>query len=196
MEITLEAIISLLGLFIGGGGGAFFTWRYLRRKAKAEAVTAEIDATKDMQDMYQQMLEDAKKDREDRREQVEELRADRDHYKQERNELREKMEQLTRSFLDWRIEADNDRSKMKMDIAKLGRKVETMVPFMCGDLNCKLRQRVTLSDDGTLRTKRPQKKAGTVVSGSLTKDQSVALQSAADIKDHPADIEPLNPDEL
>ena len=91
MEITLEAIISLLGLFVGGGGGAFFTWRFLRRKAKAEAVTAEIDATKDMQDMYQQMLEDAKKDREDRREQVEELRADRDHYKAERNELRERM---------------------------------------------------------------------------------------------------------
>lgn len=158
MEITLEAIISLLGLFVGGGGGAFFTWRYLRRKAKAEAVTAEIDATKDMQDMYQQMLEDAKKDREDRREQVEELRADRDHYKQERNELREKMEQLTRSFLDWRIEADNDRSKMKMDIAKLGRKVETMVPFMCGNLACKDRQRVVLSEDGTVKTKRPVKK--------------------------------------
>lgn len=148
MEITLDAIISLLGLFVGGGGGAFFTWRYLRRKAKAEAVTAEIDATKDMQDMYQQMLEDAKRDREDRREQVEELRADRDHYKQERNELREKMEQLTRSFMDWRLEADNDRSKMKMEIARLGRKVEAMAPFMCGDLSCKLRKRVVLSDEG------------------------------------------------
>ena len=158
MEITLDAIISLLGLFVGGGGGAFFTWRYLRRKAKAEAVTAEIDATKDMQDMYQQMLEDAKKDREDRREQVEELRADRDHYKQERNELRDKMEQLTRSFMDWRIEADNDRSKMKMDIAKLGRKVETMVPFMCGNLTCKDRQRVVLSDDGII--KQQKKKDG------------------------------------
>ena len=151
MEITLDAIISLLGLFIGGGGGAFFTWRYLRRKAKAEAVTAEVDAAKDMQDMYQQMLEDAKKDREDRREQVEELRKDRDHYKQERDELRDKMEQLTRSFMDWRLEADNDRSKMKMDIAKLGRKVETMVPFMCGNLTCKDRQRVVLSDDGTIK---------------------------------------------
>ena len=151
MEITLEAIISLIGLFVGGGGGAFFTWRYLRRKAKAEAVTAEVDAAKDMQDMYQQMLEDAKRDREDRREQVEELRADRDHYKQERNELREKMEQLTRSFMDWRLEADNDRSKMKMDIAKLGRKVETMVPFMCGNLACKERQRVVLSEDGTVK---------------------------------------------
>ena len=160
MEITLDAIISLIGLFVGGGGGAFFTWRYLRRKAKAEAVTAEIDATKDMQDMYQQMLEDAKRDREDRREQVEELRADRDHYKQERNELREKMEQLTRSFMDWRLEADNDRSKMKMDIAKLGRKVETMVPFMCGNLACKERQRVVLSEDGTVKNTTKKKKNG------------------------------------
>jgi hypothetical protein len=158
MEITLDSIISILGLFIGGGGGAFFTWRFMRRKAKAEAVTAEVDAAKDMQDMYQQMLEDAKRDREDRREQVEELRADRDHYKQERNELRDRMEKLTHSFMEWRVEADNDRSKMKMDIAKLGRKVETMVPFMCGNLTCKDRQRVVLSEDGTI--KQQKKKDG------------------------------------
>jgi hypothetical protein len=151
MEITLDSIISILGLFIGGGGGAFFTWRFMRRKAKAEAVTAEVDAAKDMQDMYQQMLEDAKRDRKDRREQVEELRADRDHYKQERNELRDRMEKLMHSFMEWRVEADNDRSKMKMDIAKLGRKVETMVPFMCGNLTCKDRQRVVLSEDGTIK---------------------------------------------
>ena len=156
MEITLEAIISFLGLFIGGGGGAFFTWHYLRRKAKAEAVTAEIDATKDMQDLYQQMLSDTKEEREDRKKQIEELRSERDHYKDERNELRDKMEQLTRSFMDWRIEADNDRSKMKMDIAKLSRKVETMVPFMCGNLQCKDRQRVVLSEDGTVNAPRKQ----------------------------------------
>ena len=144
MEITLEAIISLLGLFVGGGGGAFFTWRYLRRKAKAEAVQAEVEAAKDKQEYYRGIIDDVAKDR--------------DYYKQERNELREKMEQLTRSFMDWRIEADNDRSKMKMDIAKLGRKVETMVPFMCGNLACKDRQRVVLADDGTVKTKRPVKK--------------------------------------
>ena len=154
MEITFDSILSLLGLFIGGGGGAFFTWRYLRRKAKAEAVTAEIDATKDMQDLYQQMLADTKEEREDRKKQIDELRSERDHYKDERNELRDKMEQLTRSFMDWRIEADNDRSKMKMDIAKLGRKVETVVPFMCGNLTCKDRQRVVLSEDGTIKQKK------------------------------------------
>jgi hypothetical protein len=157
MEITLEAIISLVGLFVGGGGGAFFTWRYMRRKAKAEAVTAEVDAAKDMQDMYQQMLEDAKRDREDRREQVEELRKDRDHYKQDRDDIREKMDKMTRSFMDWRLEADNDRSKMKMEIARLGRKVEMMAPFMCGDLSCKLRKRVVLSDEG--EPKKTRKKA-------------------------------------
>ena len=151
MEITLEAIISLIGLFVGGSGGAFFMWKWQKKKAKAEAESAEIDAAKDLQDMYQQMLADAKTDREDRKQQIEELRAERDHYKEERNELRERMEKLTRSFMDWRMEADNDRSKMKMDIAKLGRKVETMVPFMCGNLQCKDRQRVVLSDDGTVK---------------------------------------------
>ena len=61
------------------------------------------------------------------------------------------MEHVTRSFMEWRVEAYNDRSKMKMDIAKLGRKVETMVPFMCGNLTCKDRQRVVLSEDGTVK---------------------------------------------
>lgn len=159
MEITLEAIISLIGLFLSGGAGAFFTWKWQKRKAKAEAVTAEVDAAKDMQDLYQQMLADTKEEREDRKRQIMELRAERDHYKDERNELRERMEKLTRSFMDWRMEADNDRSKMKMDIAKLGRKVETMVPFMCGNLQCKDRQRVVLSDDGTFKTKRPKKQS-------------------------------------
>ena len=157
MEITLEAIISFIGLFVGGGAGAFFTWRYQKKKAKAEAESAEIDAAKDLQDMYQQMLADAKTDREDRKAQIEELRAERDHYKSDRNELRERMEQMARSFMDWRIEADNDRSQMKLSIAKLGRKVEMMAPFMCGDLSCKLRQRVVISDSGEVKKPRQRK---------------------------------------
>ena len=148
MEITIDTLISFLGLFIGGGGGAFFTWRFMRRKAKAEAVTAEVDAAKDMQDLYQQMLADTKTEREDRKQQMDELREERDHYKQDRNEIRERMEQMAKSFNDWRLEADNDRSSMKIEIANLGRKVEMMAPFMCGDLSCKLRQRVVISDDG------------------------------------------------
>lgn len=160
MEITLEAIISLIGLFVGGGGGAFFTWRYMRRKAKAEAIQAEIEAAKEKQDYYQQMIEDVAKDR--------------DYYKGERDEVRERMDKMARSFMDWRLEADKDRSDMKMQIAKLGRKVELMVPFMCGDLQCKLRKRVVLSEDGIVNPNADKKKP----------------------KKQPADIEPINRKDL
>ena len=146
MEITLDAIISLIGLFLGGGGGAFFTWRYMRRKAKAEAQQAEVDTAKDKQEYYQRMIDDVAKDR--------------DYYKQERDEVRERMDKMAHSFMDWRMEADKDRMDMKMEIARLGRKVELMAPFMCGDLQCKLRKRVVLSDEGEAKKARqPKSKA-------------------------------------
>ena len=139
MEITLEAIISFIGLFVGGGAGAFFTWRYQRKKAKAEAEQAEVDAEKDKQDYYQQLLEDYKSHHE-------ELRSEREHYKNERNELRDKVEKMDaemrnmkRLWTDKEIETDRK-------IAQLGRRVEAMRPFLCGDLKCKKRQLVTLSD--------------------------------------------------
>ena len=146
MEITLEAIISLIGLFLGGGGGAFFTWRYMRRKAKAEAQQAEVETAKDKQEYYQRMIDDVAKDR--------------DYYKQERDEVRERMDKMAHSFMDWRMEADKDRMDMKMQIAQLGRKVAAMAPFMCGDLTCKARQRVTVSADGEAKKARhPKQKA-------------------------------------
>ena len=146
MEISLEAIISLLGLLLGGGGGAFFTWRFMRRKAKAEAETAEIDAAKELQDMYQQMLTDAKQDREDRKQQMEELRQERDRYKDERNELRNSIEKLEDSLRNMRSEYQKEKAETDRKIAQLGRKVEAMRPFLCGDLTCKKRQLVALLD--------------------------------------------------
>ena len=139
MEITLEAIISFIGLFVGGGGGAFFTWRYMRRKAKAEAVQAETEAKEKEQDYYQQLLEDYKAHHE-------ELRSEREHYKNERNELRDKVEKMDeevrsmkRLWTDKEIETDRK-------IAQLGRRVEAMRPFLCGDLKCKKRQLVQVLD--------------------------------------------------
>lgn len=146
MEISLEAIISLVGLFVGGGGGAFFTWRFMRRKAKAEAESAEIDAAKDLQDMYQQMLSDAKQDREDRKLQIDELRQERDRYKDERNELRNSIEKLEDSLRKMRSEYTEEKMETDRKIAQLGRKVEAMRPFLCGDMLCKKRQRVAVLD--------------------------------------------------
>lgn len=173
MEITLDTIINILGLFLGGGAGAFFTWRYQKRKAKAEAISAEVNTTKEVQDMYQQMLKDTGEYLSDYKQKVEDLRSERDHYKEDRNDLRERIEKLTRSFMDWRQQADDERSELKMKISRLGRKVDAMTPFMCGDLGCKLRQRVTISDDGVVKTRMSQSR-----------------------KQESSDIEPLEPEAL
>ncbi len=157
MEITLDAIISLIGLFVGGGGGAFFMWKYQRKKAKAEADTAEVDAAKELQDMYQQMLADAKADREDRKVQIEELRQERDHYKNDRNELRERLDDMDKKMRD-----------LQFDVARNGRQIEMMRPFICTDLSCKLRKRGNISDiEATKSDKKSQKKhQGTAPVGS------------------------------
>ena len=135
MMENLEAIISILGLLLGGSGGAFFTWRFMRRKAKAEAVTAEVDAAKELQDMYQQMLADAKIDREDRKQQIDELRQERDHYKSDRNELRTKLEKT-----------DEKIHKLELDLVRLTKIVEGLRPFLCADLNCQSRKSCILED--------------------------------------------------
>ena len=139
MEITLEAIISFIGLFVGGGAGAFFTWRYQRKKAKAEAMQAEVNAEKDKQDYYQQLLEDYKSHHE-------ELRSEREHYKNERNDLRDKVEKMDEEVRSMKKLWVDKEIEMDRKIAQLGRRVEAMRPFLCGDLKCKKRQFVQLSE--------------------------------------------------
>ena len=113
MEITLDTIISIIGLLLGGSCGAFFTWRWQRKKAKAEA-------EKEEQGYYQQMMKD--------------IAADRDYYKQERNDYR----QTIKSY-DERID------DLERKVARNGRIVESLRPFICTDLKCKLRHRAVIS---------------------------------------------------
>ena len=129
MEITLEAIISLVGLFVGGGGGAFFTWKWMRKKAKAEAEQAETDAAKDKQDYYQQLLNDYKQHHE-------ELRDEREHYKSERNELRESMGKMEKEVQILNKKLTDSEIETNRKIAQLNMKVEAMRPFLCGRQDC------------------------------------------------------------
>ena len=116
MEITIDTLISVLGLFLGGGAGAFFTWRWQQKKAKAEA-------EKEEQGYYQQMMSDIAKDR--------------DYYKQERDEYRK-----TIKSYDERID------ELERKVARNGRIVESLRPFICTDLKCKLRHRAVISENG------------------------------------------------
>jgi len=130
MEITISDIISILTLLLGGGGiGVFFTWQYSKRKEKAEAEQAETTAAKEMQDMYQQLIEDVKKDRQDQREYIEELKSDRDHYREERNSLRERLDQT-----------DEKIRELEGIVARYGRQLAAMRPLMCANMGCTMRQ--------------------------------------------------------
>ena len=166
MEITLEAIISLIGLFVGGSGGCFFTWRWMNRRARAEAKekeaeakSAEVDMAQKVQDTYQEMLEDKNKEVDDNHRLIAELREDRDHYKKDRNELREQLDKLIKDFYDFKRETEDERQKMKSDIARNTRIAESSRPFMCGLApDCAKCVPVIISDEGTVKPGKKGKK--------------------------------------
>lgn len=161
MEITLEAIISLIGIIVGGGSiGGFLFWKQTKKRAEAEAKQAEaeaklkeaearkaeIEADKERQDYYQQLAKDLAEDREDRKRQNDELRTERDQYKAERNEYRDMLAKRDEEFRKFRIKTEDDLDELRRSLARQGRMIEAMRPFMCGDLKCPNRQRVTTLD--------------------------------------------------
>lgn len=103
------------------GGGGGAFFMWKWQSRKAKA-----EAEKEEQGYYQQMMED--------------IARDRDYYKQERDEYRR-----TIKGYDERID------QLERAVARNGRMVEAMRPFMCADLSCKLRKRVVLSADGEIR---------------------------------------------
>ena len=167
MEITLESIISLLGLFVGGGGGCFFTWRWMNRRARAEAKekeaeakSAEVDMAQKVQDTYQEMLDDKNKEVADNQRLIAELREDRDHYKQGYMEMRDEVEKLSKDFYEFKRDTEAERQKMKRDIARNTRIAESSRPFMCGLApDCSKCVPVIISDEGTVKPGKKGKKS-------------------------------------
>ena len=169
MEITLDSIIGILSLLFGGGAvGGIFTWRWQRAKAKAEAKQAEvevkekeaeakakeIDMAQKIQDTYQQILEDKQKEVDDNHRLIAELREDRDHYKKGYVEMRDEVEKLSKDFYDFKRDTENERQKMKSDIARNTRIAESSRPFMCGLApDCAKCVPVIISDEGTVKPK-------------------------------------------
>lgn len=150
MEFSLDTIISIATLLLGGGGGAFFTWKWQKAKAKAEAVGADASAAKELQDVYQQLITDIKTDRDEQKAYIQELKEDRRHLREDRDELRKRQDALE----------DTVRS-LQGDVARNGRMVECMRPFLCGRQGCPDRVSVTISADGAVSPRpKPGKKGG------------------------------------
>lgn len=124
MEISLSDFLNVAGWLLGGGSiGGVLTWRWTRRKEKAEAQTAEVNMAKEVQDIYQQALKD--KD--------EEL----NYYKCDGERQRQRLDEM-----------DSKVRELQRDVARNARMVEAMRPLMCADLKCKVRKRVVVSAEG------------------------------------------------
>ena len=162
--LNLDTLMNLAGLLTGGGFGVFFTWRYMRRKARAEAEqaeaeakqkeaeakSAEVDMAQKVQDTYQEMLEYKQKEVDDNHRLISELREDRDHYKQGYVEFRDKLEKLDEEFRDFRKETEEERTRMKRDIEKNSRQLEGLKPFLCGREGCAIRVPVIMGANGMI----------------------------------------------
>ena len=174
MEITLEGIVALITLFIGGSGiGGLVTWRWLKKKAKAEAdqaaaeakqkeaeaKAAEVELAQKIQDTYQEILEDKQKEVDDNHRLIAELREDRDHYKKGYVEMRDELEKLGKDFYEFKQSTIREREKMKSDIARNTRIAESSRPFMCGLApDCAKCVPVIISDEGTVKPGKKGKK--------------------------------------
>jgi hypothetical protein len=160
--LSIDNIVTLLGILLGGGGGAFFTWRYQRKKAKSEAKTAEAEAekakfeamqanatlTKEIQDSYQRLTEDLKANldtqqeyNEEQKQYIKELKEDRRHLREERDDLRKRQDKT-----------DNDVRDLQMKVARYGRILECMRPFLCGREGCAIRVPVIISPEGEVES--------------------------------------------
>ncbi len=167
MELTLDAILpALLSLLGGGSIGIVLTWRWQKVKAQAdaqkaqaeakqqeaEAKAAEVEIAQKVQETYERMIQSKQEEVEDKMRIIQELRMERDHFRQDRNELRERQDKT-----------DATVRNLQREVARYGRMVESMRPFVCGDRSCKLRQSVIISSDGAVEASKSKtiKKGGT-----------------------------------
>ena len=115
-------ILGILGLLVGGGISWIFTVKAIKRKADGESQLVVADSWKSVQDVYQQTIEDLNKYCEDIRKDRNNLREERDQHKQE-------------------------TENMRKAIARQGRKIEALSPFLCGVVGCINRTKVELKEE-------------------------------------------------
>lgn len=136
MSLTFNDIYQMATLLLGGAGvSAFFTWKYVKREAKAKAEIEEVNMAQKVQDTYQEILDDKDKTAADNRRLIQELREDRDHFRNMYMEVRNRQDKT-----------DETVRQLQEQVARNGRMVKSMRPFLCADLTCKHRQSVVLPD--------------------------------------------------
>lgn len=130
----MEFALGLSTLVLGTGW--IFTYRAYKRKNEGEATQAEAEGWKAQQDVYQQTIEDLNKV-------CEKIRKDRDFLMEENIKLREENRKLRERY----NELEDQIIDLRKDIARQGRKIESLFPYTCGLAPvCKKRTQVEIQD--------------------------------------------------
>ena len=115
-------------------------WRASRRKANGEAKQTEAQANKEAQEYYNTTLADVNRT-------LNEVREERDHYKEDRNTLRDENEMMVQKYKELQKQLTEMEIAYKKDIARLGRRLDCLSPFLCGVAGCLHRKRVNMMDE-------------------------------------------------
>lgn len=139
MDMEIYSIINtFVTVFLGGGW--FLHWRASRRKANGEAKQTEAQANKEAQEYYNTTLADVNHT-------LGEVRAERDHYKDERDEERKENREMRLKYRQLEEKVTQIDLDYKKDVARLGRRLDCLSPFLCGVAGCMRRKKVSLMED-------------------------------------------------
>ena len=139
MDMEIYSIINtFVTVFLGGGW--FLHWRASRRKANGEAKQTEAQANKEAQEYYNTTLADVNRT-------LGEVRAERDHYKDERDEERKENREMRLKYRQLEEKVTQIDLDYKKDVARLGRRLDCLSPFLCGVAGCMRRKKVSLMED-------------------------------------------------
>lgn len=127
----MEFVLGVLTLVLGTGW--LFTYRSYRRKAKGEAAQSEAEGWKAMQDVYEETIDDLKQSCEYIRNDRNLLREENTKLREENNMLRDKYNELEQQIIE-----------LRKELARQGRKLESVIPFACGVAGCTNRKRVEI----------------------------------------------------
>lgn len=139
MDMEIYSIINtFVTVFLGGGW--FLHWRASRRKANGEAKQTEAQANKEAQEYYNNTLADVNRT-------LGEVRAERDHYKDERDEERKENLEMRQKYRQLEEKITQIDLDYKKDVARLGRRLDCLSPFLCGVAGCMRRKKVSLMEN-------------------------------------------------
>lgn len=143
----LNSISDILSIVFGGTLISIVTWKFARRKAAAEALKAEADAKQAEAEAKKAEIEAAQEKQEYYQRMVDDIAKDRDYYKNDRDEQRKRQDEM-----------EEQMRNLQRDVARNGRMVEALRPFICTDLSCKLRKRAIILENGEVKEVKSRKK--------------------------------------